>query len=178
MQQKQKNPAKTAALTAVFAALVAVSTIIFAFPIPATSGYFNFGEIIIYTAALTFGPKVGTLSGGVGAMLSDIYLGYGIFAPGTLVIKGTEGAIVGWLNKKLKKHISNVIVCSTIAVLVGGLQMVAGYFLYEQFVLGWSFALALAEVPFNLFQMTIGLVIAVPLSYAVLRVFPQLKSMI
>jgi uncharacterized membrane protein len=176
--QKRKNPALTAALTAVFAALVAVATIILAFPIPATSGYFNFGEIIIYTAALIFGPIVGSLSGGIGAMLSDIYLGYGVFAPGTLVIKGAEGAIVGLLNQKLKKYIRNVTVCATIAVLVGGLEMVFGYFLYEQFVLGYGFGAALAEVPFNLFQMLVGLVIAVSLSYAVLRVFPQLKSMI
>ncbi len=178
MQQKHKSPALTAALTAVFAALVAVATIIFAFPIPATSGYFNFGEIIIYTAALIFGPTVGAFSGGIGAMLSDIYLGYGYFAPGTLVIKGTEGAIVGWLSRKLKKHIKNDAICATIAVLVGGLEMVTGYFLYEQFVLGYGFGAALAEVPFNLFQMFVGVIIAVPLSYAVLRVFPQLKSMI
>ncbi len=178
MQQKHKSPALTAALTAVFAGLVAVATIIFAFPIPATSGYFNFGEIIIYTAALIFGPTVGAFSGGIGAMLSDIYLGYGYFAPGTLVIKGAEGAIVGWLNRKLKKYIKKDAVCATIAVLVGGFEMVIGYFLYEQFVLGYGFGAALAEVPFNLFQMFVGVIIAVPLSYAVLRVFPQLKSMI
>jgi uncharacterized membrane protein len=177
MQQKQKNPAKTAALTAVFASLVVVATAIF-FPIPGTSGYFNFGEIIIYVAALTFGPTVGAFSGGIGSTLSDIYLGYSYFAPGTLAIKGAEGAIVGWLNQKLKKHITNAAVCATIAVLVGGFEMVTGYFLYEQFVLGWGFGVALAEVPFNLFQMFVGLIIAVPLSYAVLRVFPQLKSMI
>jgi hypothetical protein len=54
--------------------------------------------------------------------------------------------------------------------------MVTGYFLYEQFVLGYPFAVALVEVPFNLVQMSIGLVIAVPVMHAVQRVFPQLKS--
>ncbi|MGD6809390.1 MAG: ECF transporter S component [Candidatus Bathyarchaeia archaeon] len=173
---QQKNKALTAALSAIFAGLVAAATILFIFPIPATSGYFNFGEIIIYTAALIFGPIVGGLSGGIGAMLSDIYLGFGVFAPGTLVIKGAEGAIVGYLNKKLKKYIKNTTVCATIAILVGGFEMVTGYFLYEQFVLGYGFAAALAEVPLNIVQMLVGLIVAVPLMHAVLRVFPQLKS--
>ena len=164
-------------LAAVFAALVFVVTSqIPPIPIPATSGYFNVGETVIYVAALLFGPLVGAVSGGIGAMLSDIYLGFGVFAPGTLVIKGTEGAIVGFLNLKLRKYISNVTVCAIIAVIAGGLEMVAGYFLYEQFVLGLSFAVALAEVPFNMVQMLVGLAVAVPIMHAVLRVFPQLKS--
>jgi hypothetical protein len=57
--------------------------------------------------------------------------------------------------------------------MVGGLEMVAGYFLYEQLVLSSA---ALAEVPFNLVQMAVGLIIAIPVVHAVLRVFPQLKS--
>lgn len=164
-------------LAAVFAALVFIVTSqIPPIPIPATSGYFNVGETVIYVAALLFGASVGALSGGIGAMLADIYLGFGVFAPGTLVIKGIEGAIVGFLNLKLKKHVRNVTLCAVISVIVGGLEMVAGYFLYEQFALGLSFGVALAEVPFNTVQMLVGLLIAVPIMHAVLRVFPQLKS--
>jgi uncharacterized membrane protein len=164
-------------LAAVFAALVFVVTSqIPPIPIPATSGYFNVGETVIYVAALLFGASVGALSGGIGAMLADIYLGFGVFAPGTLVIKGIEGAIVGFLNLKLKKYIQNVTLCAVISVIVGGSEMVAGYFLYEQLALGLSFSVALAEAPFNAVQMLVGLIIALPIMHAVLRVFPQLKS--
>jgi ribose/xylose/arabinose/galactoside ABC-type transport system permease subunit len=76
------------------------------------------------------------------------------------------------MNQKTK----NLTLSSIIAIVIGGLEMVAGYFIYEQVVLGVPFAGALAEVPFNLFQMLIGLIIAVPVIHAVLRVFPQLKS--
>lgn len=163
-------------LTAIFAALVfAVTSQIPPIPIPATSGYFNVGETIIYIAALLFGSSVGAISGGIGAMLGDVYLGFGVFAPGTLVIKGIEGAIVGILNLKLKKYIPNPTICAIVSVIVGGLEMIAGYFLYEQLVLGYPFALALAEVPFNIVQMLIGLIIAVSIMHAMLRVFPQLK---
>jgi uncharacterized membrane protein len=68
--------------------------------------------------------------------------------------------------------------CATIAVVIGGFEMVLGYFLYETLVLAYPFALAAVEVPFNIVQMLIGLVVAVPLMHAVLRVFPQLKSSI
>jgi hypothetical protein len=37
-------------------------------------------------------------------------------------------------------------------------------------------ALALAEVPWNIVQVAVGLVIAIPVMHAVKRVFPQLKN--
>jgi uncharacterized membrane protein len=161
-------------LATVFAALVfTVTSQIPPIPIPATSGYFNVGETIIYVAALLFGSAVGALSGGIGAMLADIYLGFGVFAPGTLVIKGIEGAIVGFLNLRLR-YIANRTLRAFVSVIAGGLEMVTGYFLYEQLVLGS--ALAFAEVPFNIVQMLVGLAIAVPIMHAVQRVFPQLKN--
>ena len=164
-------------VAAVFAALVfVVSSQIPPIPIPATGGYFNVGETSVYVAALVFGPFVGSLAGGIGSMLSDIYLGFGVFAPGTLVIKGAEGAIVGFLNIKLRKYIPNLTACATISVVIGGLEMVAGYFIYEVFVLRLTFGVALAEVPLNIGQMLVGLIIAVPIMHAVFRVVPQLKS--
>ena len=161
-------------LATVFAALVFIVTSqIPPIPIPATSGYFNIGETIIYVAALLFGSAAGALSGGIGAMLADIYLGFGVFAPGTLVIKGIEGAIVGFLNLRLR-YITNRTLRAVVSVIAGGLEMVTGYFLYEQLVLGS--AAAFAEVPFNIVQMLVGLAIAVPIMHAVQRVFPQLKN--
>ena len=164
-------------VAAVFAALVFVVTSqIPPIPIPATGGYFNVGETTVYVAALLFGPFVGSLAGGIGAMLSDIYLGFGVFAPGTLAIKGAEGAIVGFLNIKLRKYISNLTICAIISIVVGGLEMVAGYFLYELFVLRLTIGVALAELPLNIGQMLVGLIIAVPIMHTILRFFPQLKS--
>jgi uncharacterized membrane protein len=169
-------------LATIFAALVfVVTSLIPPIPIPATGGYFNLGETTIYVAALLFGPFVGAFSGGIGAMLSDIYLGYGLFAPGTLIIKGVEGAIVGFLNIKLRKYIPNPTVRAVISVIVGGIEMVAGYFLYET-LLAVLFPgleiVAIAEIPLNIGQMLVGLVIAVPIMHTVLRIFPQLKSQI
>ena len=162
------------ALAAVFSALVCVATLIFPIPIPATSGYFNFGETVIYIAALVFGPFVGAVAGGVGAAVADMLIGFSFFAPGTLVIKSLEGAIVGFLYKKLGSHASGRDLKAIIAMIVGGFEMVIGYFLYEQLILGYT--TAATEIPFNIVQMLIGLAVAAPVSLIVFRVFPQLKS--
>jgi uncharacterized membrane protein len=162
------------AAAAIFAALVAVATLIFVVPIPATSGYFNLGETIIYIAALLLGPLVG-VTAGAGAAISDALVA-AQYAPGTFAIKGIEGFLVGFLFNKLNRKIKNITISATIAVVVGGLEMVIGYLLYETLVLGYPIALALAEVPFNLVQMAVGLAVAVPVMHGVIRIFPQLKS--
>jgi uncharacterized membrane protein len=164
------------AAAALFASLVFVVT--YAIPpitIPATSGYFNVGETVIYTAAIIFGSLVGAIAGGIGAALADALLAPQ-FAVGTLIIKGLEGAIVGFLPSRLHKVIPNRSIAATIAVVAGGFEMVLGYFLYEQIVLGYPLAAALVEVPFNLVQMSVGLAVAIPVVHAVRQVVPQLKS--
>lgn len=59
------------------------------------------------------------------------------------------------------------------STLVGGSLMITGYFLYEQFFLG---VLAVAEIPVNIGQMTIGLIVALPIVRAIWRYLPSLKS--
>ena len=174
-KQSQTRTSLKIAAAPVFAALVFVATYSFVISIPATSGYFNLGETAIYIAALIFGPLVGALSGGIGAAIADALLA-AQFAPGTLIIKGAEGAIVGFLYQKLLKRLSNRTLAAAISIFIGGLEMVAGYFIYEQAVLGYPTAVALAEVPFNMVQMGFGLVVAIPIMHAVLQVFPQLKK--
>jgi uncharacterized membrane protein len=173
----EKNGIKTPlqlALAAVFAALVCVATLAIVISIPATSGYFNLGETVIYIAALLFGPLVGAVAGG-GAAIADMLVA-AQFALGTLVIKGLEGVIVGFLNKKLQKITRSLTLSAAVSIIIGGLEMIAGYFIYEQLVLSYPFAVALVEVPLNIVQMLVGLVVAIPVMHVILRVFPQLKS--
>lgn len=66
-----------------------------------------------------------------------------------------------------------------LATLVGGLEMVIGYFIYQQFFLWPLFsveAIAIAEIPINIGQMTIGLIVSIPVVRAVLRALPSLKT--
>jgi len=59
------------------------------------------------------------------------------------------------------------------SIFIGGSLMITGYFLYQQFFLG---VLAVAEIPVNIGQMTIGLIVALPIVRAIWRSLPSLKS--
>ncbi len=232
------------AMAVVFTAFVCVATIVFIISVPATSGYFNIGETMIYVVALLFGPYVGAFAGGLGSAIADILVAP-VYAPGTLIIKSCEGAIVGFLSKKMPTQTSKSnwkiftislgvivgVVLATIgsfyysgdvklylgfptpesptltgfvpatlwyllggvtallialmgfkvepefggaifSVIVGGLEMVLGYFLYQQLILNTA---AIVEIPVNIGQMLIGLIVAIPVVKVVQRSLPQLK---
>lgn len=239
-------------MAGVFTALVFVATSVFYVSVPQTKGFFNVGEIMIFSTALLLGPIVGAVAGGVGSALADVFLGFGYYAPATLIVKACEGGLVGFLAKrklaKLTKlqwraftltmglvigillasigsiyysgqvdlylgfppgenpnltldvprevwYILGAIVLlllafsgfafeaevgwSTFSVLIGGLTMVSGYFLYQQFLIGPLFGIpviAIAEIPINIGQMLVGLVVSIPIVRTVWRSIPSLKA--
>ena len=137
------------AVAAVFTALVCVATMVFSVYVPATRGFFNIGESMVFLSALLFGPIIGTFAGGVGSALSDILLGYPYYAPGTLVIKACEGCVVGVLrnrNPKFKSKIGWKAFTLVLGVIAGGLLAVIGtlYFSGES-------ELALGSATFSVF---------------------------
>ena len=91
------------ALAAICTAMVCAATMLFTLYVPATKGFFNLGETMVYTVALLLGPWVGALAGGLGSALADVLLGFPYYAPGTLVIKASEGFVVGWLSRRAAK---------------------------------------------------------------------------
>ncbi|MFX1518438.1 MAG: ECF transporter S component [Promethearchaeota archaeon] len=239
-------PSLSLAIAAIMTALVCVTTLIFQISIPQTQGFFNLGDSAVYISAILFGPIIGAFSGGVGSALADLILGYGLFAPITLVTKGIEGFIVGFLSNSLippKKtntrwmvfisltgiavgviiilvglffystpwqigvgilgsyqffeispipifwiilgsisaaliiivgvRSSPAVSWLTFSILIGGSCMVLGYFISEFWILGFGPA-AFVEVPFNIGQMTIGAIIAIPVSQSLKRALPFL----
>lgn len=83
-------------------ALVLAATVVINIYVPATRGYFNLGETMIYLVALLFDPLTAAFAGGVGSALADVVLGYTIYAPATLVIKAAEGALASTLVRRLR----------------------------------------------------------------------------
>ncbi|MCS7126416.1 MAG: ECF transporter S component [Aigarchaeota archaeon] len=225
---------KTARL-ALSTAIVMAATMVFTVYVPSTRGYFNLGETMVYFTALYFGPLIGAFAGGVGSALADIILGYTVYAPATLIIKGAEGWVAGYLARKFlerEKTFINFILSLTVSagylliilviglflfsgevevsftmlislsgflhpfiwyplavlavatplylsirskkseglliliLLFSGLIMILGYFIYQQFILGYY---ALAEIPVNLGQVVLGAAVAIPLYRAVQR---------
>ncbi len=154
------------AVIAVMTALVAVTTLYLQIPIATTGGYFNVGEVMIYVTAFLFGPYVGAIAGGLGAAFSDLmFPAYAIFAPATLIGKGLEGFVIGYIYRKIKEQrtLKVRIVTQIISILIGGSIMVFTYFIFEYFFLQQGPS-AFVEIPLNYLQVFLGMIIAIPLA--------------
>ncbi|MHA1987091.1 MAG: ECF transporter S component [Promethearchaeota archaeon] len=138
-------------LIGIFTALTYVVTAFIQIPIPATGGYINVGDLMVMFTALLFGPIVGGISGGVGPMIADIFSPYSIYAPATLVIKGIEGFLIGFISNPKDKS-SRISYRDIIAVVLGGLLIPFGYFIFEAYILNLGVSVAIVEVPGNFFQ--------------------------
>jgi uncharacterized membrane protein len=150
------------------AALVTISTYIIQIPVPATNGYINIGDAMVFTCSLAFGPFIGSIAGGLGSSIADMLAGYWTFVPITFIVKGLEGFITGLISngKSLRRDI--------LAVLIGGTVMVCGYLISEAYMLGYGSA-ALVEVPGNLFQIAIGGFIGIPVSFTIKKYIRGLR---
>lgn len=165
--QRKNPPLIRVALSAVMAALVCMATILIQIPNPPTRGYINIGDAMIFLSALTFGAVVGGFAGGVGSALADIVSGYAFYAPFTFVIKGMEGLLAGLITNKKS------VVRDFLAVIVGGSEMILGYFLAEFYILQFGWA-ALTEVPGNIFQVTAGGVVGIPVALILRKRLPEI----
>lgn len=126
---------KGLALTATFTSLVFLSTSLFYIALSST-GFFNLGEVFVFLAALIGGPIVGGISGGLGAAMADMALGYGSFAPATAILKFLEGFIAGFLfkySKKLNKKYTYSLNTVVSAFLIG----FSSFFVNTQIELGF-----------------------------------------
>jgi uncharacterized membrane protein len=163
MSDETKSNSFDFAVMAIMTALVIVTTS-FTVPFTPTGGYFNLGDIIVVTTALLFGPVIGGFTGGVGSALADVWLGYAAFAPITLVVKGVEGYVVGYIAGPQKDPSRNRIIISWV---IGGLIIVAGYWIAEVFIMGYGAAAATAEaLTINSLQAIVSGV-GIPLSSAI-----------
>ncbi len=143
---------------AVSTSLVFVVTRIAYVPISAFNGQvFDLGDIMIFTFAWTFGPLIGGFAGGVGSALSDASLP-SPFAPFTLVIKGAEGLLAGYVARRSSPWRLRL------SWLVASAVMVGGYFLTNWIGLGYGFFVGLYEVPFDIMQVVAGGIIGRPVS--------------
>jgi uncharacterized membrane protein len=107
---------------AIFGALSFVLTAFLPIPYAGGAGYFSFGDTIDLVGSLLLGPVEGALIGIIGGAFSDLFLGYTLFAPWTVLAKGLMGLISGFLYIVLKKHkiirFSSLFIGATFEILV------------------------------------------------------------
>jgi len=117
--------------------------------IPLPAGYLNFGDAGVFLAALLLPAGYAALCAGVGSALADL-IGFPLYAPVTLAVKGLAALVFALLWRRLKGHLRYL---AFLAVLVVPL----GYFLFELLVYQ---TYAWADLPFNLLQAAVGAALA------------------
>jgi len=140
-----------------FVAIVFVATYFIQIPTTGISGgLIHLGNIAMFSIALKYGRKYGALSGGIGMMLFDLFSAWFVWAPATLVVRGIMGYVIGLVAQD-KKGQGASLWKNIVAILLGSVVMLTGYFFFEAVILGVGWA-AIAGVPGNLVQLAIGLI--------------------
>ncbi len=139
------------------AALVRVVTMTVKVPSP-LNGYLNLGDCIILLSGWLLPPVYGFLAAGVGSALADLFSGYALYAPATLIIKGAMAVIFFFCFKLMKKKLG-----SFVSMIIGGVLaevfMILGYYVFEGFLYG--FAPSAVNIPANGVQGCAGLILGI-----------------
>jgi len=167
---KKTSDAWKVAVVSVLTAVVVVFTMIV--KIPTAKGYLNLCDVAVCFVAFTFGPWTAGIVGGLGAALADLLSGYAQWAPISFVCHGLEGLLValvvrkkpvGWFRRCLAA-------CVCMAVVAGGYYLLSGLLIA-------GFSVALAEVPGNLGQSAVGVVLGFAVSAAVKKAYPPVEEL-
>ncbi len=159
-------------LTGLMMAMVVVATIVIPIPVGFGNGYIHFGDAMIFLSVLLLGWRYGAIAAGVGSALADVLVGYAAWAPWTLVIKGSMGIVMGLFvlqsMKKQGKALGMVPVSQIVGMVLGGIVMVVGYFFAGGLLYG-SYVIALAAVPWNILQFSVGVAFAAMVAAALYK---------
>ncbi|MDP4117914.1 MAG: ECF transporter S component [Bacillota bacterium] len=159
----KNKPIYRMVLSALFAAIICVATFIH-MPTPG-GGYIHPGDCFILLAAWSVGPLYGAVAAGIGSAMTDLLMGYSVYAPATLIIKALMAVIAALSMRLLKKKIG-IYPAAFIGSVLAELFMVLGYFCYEFILLRSS---ALASVPSNFVQAAGGVILSLILLVIILK---------
>ncbi len=136
-------------LASLFTATVCICTFI---SVPLPVGYFNLGDAAILISSYALNPVCAIISAVFGSVLADIFMGYALYIPATLVIKLCIALLSCMLLRAIRYRQRKRSLLSLLGVFVlSELFLPIGYFLYEFFLLGYGYG-ALAAVMGNALQ--------------------------
>lgn len=162
MAGERKTQTRNLVIASMLTALVFVVTFLIAIPITVKGAYINLGDSIIYCTGLLIPAPWAAAACGIGSMISDWALGFTIYMPATLIIKGLMGFVCATMikNAKFPKFVFSCI--------IGGAIMVVGYSLFEVlFMGGWGYLIT--TIVGNLIQWAGGVAGAIALYYPIKR---------
>lgn len=154
---------KKLVISALMAAIVCVATMVVQIPSP-MQGYVNLGDCFVLLCGWFLGPVYGAAAAGIGSMLTDLFMGYAYYAPGTLIIKAVMALCAALIYKEIKSNTAGFIISSVVSEII----MIAGYFGYAALLLGKGLAAA-ASIPGNIVQGLAGLIIGTALALIIVK---------
>lgn len=150
---------KRLVLTALFAAITCIFTMIRLFPSP-LGGYVHLGDCFVLLSGFYLGPLYGGLAAAIGSAFADLFTGYLNYAVATFIIKFVMAFAAALIVKKLR--------IPTLAKILSGLVsetvMIGGYYLFSAVFLGAGFIGGLATIPGDAVQGGMGIAFALILS--------------
>ncbi len=146
MENKNDKKTKRLALAGQLCGATLLLTLL-SIPLPSGYGYVNLGDAGVFLCACLLPGGLGALAAGVGAALADLILGWAMYAPVTLLIKGLTALLAGLALRRAKKAgLPLSLLCCLLVPL--------GYFLYETILL--TAPVAAVNVLPNALQAAIG----------------------
>ena len=146
-------------LSALFAALVCVATMLIKIPSP-LKGYINLGDGIVLLAAWILPLPYGIAAAGLGSALADLFSGYVAYAPATFVIKAVLAVMAYFCYKLFAKKLNSTL-SRIFSAILAETVMILGYFLFEGILYG--FLPSLVNIPANAVQAVAGIIIGAAL---------------
>ena len=147
-------------LTALMAAIIYVFTAYI--HVPSHTGYTHVGDGFLYLAASLLPAPFAAAAGAIGAGLADLLSGYGIWAPGTVIIKVLTAFCFTSRREKLVNKRNVLGILPALVICVGR------YYLYEALITGDFTAPALG-IPGYLTQVALSSVVYLALGSALDR---------
>jgi uncharacterized repeat protein (TIGR04002 family) len=138
---------KLYAVSAVFAAIIMVTTAFI--KIPGPLGFMHIGDAVIFLAASLLPVPLAAAASAVGAASADLIAGYPMYILPTVIIKTLM--TITFIRKHKSKKIVDL--RNIIAVLTASVIGVAGYFAAELILYGVG---AVMSLPFNALQEAAG----------------------
>lgn len=155
---------------ALLAAMTCVVTLFLQIPIPNTNGgYIHPGDSFVLMSGIILGPVYGGLAAGIGSMFADLFSGYAQYMIATFIIK-LLAAVAGACSYRYIRRNSVIL-----AGILGGIIVTMGYFICDS-ILSGNVVAASANIPFNLLQNAMGIILA-SIILPFLKKVPQIRMM-
>lgn len=147
-------------LTALMAAIIYVFTA--CIHVPSHTGYTHVGDGFLYLAASLLPAPFAAAAGAIGAGLADLLSGYGLWAPGTVIIKALTAFCFTNKREKLVNRRNVLGIFPALVLCVGG------YYLYEALITG-NFTAPALGIPGYLTQVALSSAVYLALGSALDR---------